>query len=202
VHQECKRKGVLFILDEVMTGFRLSKRGGAGVFNLNPDIVTYGKVLGGGFPIGAVGAAEEIISTQNVFYGGTFSSNPLSMYGAKLILQTITEEGADKKYIDYGKLQSASEHFRNELNSFFESTYKQLRVMGCGSVNRIIFTDKIIKNRKERDAIESQNQEKFYTKLQKEGVYINNNGLIHLSMCHLNVIDDIINAIKRTSRCQ
>ena len=198
VQEECKRKGVLFILDEVMTGFRLSKRGGAGVFNLVPDIVTYGKVLGGGFPIGAVGATEEIISTQNVFYGGTFSSNPLSMYGAKLILQTITEEGGDKKYIDYGKLQSTSEYFRNELNSFFESTYKQLRVMGCGSINRIIFTDKFIKNRKERDALESQNQEKFYSSLQEEGVFINGNGLIHLSMCHLDVINDIINAIKRT----
>jgi glutamate-1-semialdehyde 2,1-aminomutase len=201
VQKECKRKRVLLILDEVMTGFRLAKRGGAGVFNLAPDIITYGKILGGGFPLGAVGATEEIISTPNVFYGGTFSSNPLSMYGAKLILQTITEESGDKKYIDYSKLQSASEYFRDELNSFFKSISKPLRVMGCGSVNRIIFTDKFIKNRKERDAAESQNQEKFYTLLQKEGVFINKNGLIHLSMCHLNVIDNIIDAIKRTSRC-
>ena len=184
LQKHCSEKGILLIVDEVMTGFRLSAKGGAGVFNVRPDIVTYGKVLGGGFPIGAVGAKSEIIKTKNVFYGGTFSANPLSMYAAKLILETIIDE----KHIQYDKLNSVGKLFRDELNKFFVDEKKEMRVMGCGSINRIIFTDKFIRNRKERDELESQNQECFYNKLKKSGVFVNTNGIFHFSMSHKPVI--------------
>ena len=167
-----------------MTGFRLSHKGSVGVFGVEPDIVTYGKVLGGGFPIGAVGAKSEIIKTKNVFYGGTFSANPLSMYAAKLILETIIDE----KHIQYDKLNSVGKLFRDELNKFFVDEKKEMRGMGCGSINRIIFTDKFIRNRKERDELESQNQECFYNKLKKSGVFVNTNGIFHFSMSHKPVI--------------
>jgi len=180
----CNETGTLLIFDEVMTGFRLSHKGSVGVFGVEPDIVTYGKVLGGGFPIGAVGAKSEIIKTKNVFYGGTFSANPLSMYAAKLILETIIDE----KHIQYDKLNSVGKLFRDELNKFFVDEKKEMRVMGCGSINRIIFTDKFIRNRKERDELESQNQECFYNKLKKSGVFVNTNGIFHFSMSHKPVI--------------
>ena len=89
--------GVVLIFDEIMTGFRLSKKGGSGVFGIESDLVTYGKVLGGGFPIGALGGKEEIMKTEGIFYGGTFSANPLSMYAAKLILKTIVDKKTDLK---------------------------------------------------------------------------------------------------------
>jgi glutamate-1-semialdehyde 2,1-aminomutase len=195
LRDRCTKTGVLLIFDEIMTGFRLSAKGGAGVFDVRPDIVTYGKVLGGGFPIGAVGGKTEIMKTKNVFYGGTFSANPLSMYAAKLILETII----DKKYIQYDKLNNAGKTFRDELNKFFIKQDKEMRVMGYDSLNRIIFTDRFIRNRKERDELEPSDAQKIFSeKLERFGVFVNWNGLYHFSMAHTpEVVEDLISTIKR-----
>jgi len=197
LRDRCSETGALLIFDELMTGFRLSAKGGAGVFDVRPDIVTYGKVLGGGFPIGAVGGKTEIMKTKNVFYGGTFSANPLSMYAAKLILETII----DKKYIQYDKLNNAGKTFRDELNKFFIQQDIEMRVIGCGSINRVIFTDRFIRNRKDRDEFEpSDAQTLFSEKLKKLGVFVNGNGLYHFSMAHTpEVVEDLLNTIKRAS---
>ena len=195
LRDHCTKTKVLLIFDEVMTGFRLSPKGGAGIFSVQPDIVTYGKALGGGFPIGTVGAKSEIIKTKNVFYGGTFSANPLSMYAASLILETIV--GA--KHIQYDKLNYTGKLFRDELNKFFIRGEKKMRVMGCGSLNRIIFTDKFIKNRKDRDFHEPQNAQMIFSeKLKRFGVFVNGNGLYHFSMAHTTeVVKDLISTIKK-----
>jgi len=196
LRSRCSEVGVLLIFDEVMTGFRLSAKGGAGLFNVRPDIVTYGKVLGGGFPIGAVGATSKIMKTKNVFYGGTFSANPLSMYAASLILETIVGE----EHIQYAKLQSAGEMFRDELNNFFISESVKMRAIGCGPLSRIIFTDKFIKNRKDRDEFEPPRaQEEFSDRLKQAGVFVNGNGLYHFSMSHTpDVVQELICKIKET----
>ena len=196
--ERCNETGVLLIFDEVMTGFRLSSKGGSGIFNIEPDIVTYGKVLGGGFPIGAVGGRKDVMETKGVFYGGTFSANPLSMFAAKLILETII----DKKYIQYDKLDYVGKLFRDELNEFFIKEDKKMRVIGCGPINRIIFTDKFIRNRKDRDNFEHENaQEIFSNKLKELGVFVNGNGLYHFSMSHTpKVIKQLIDIIKLTSK--
>jgi len=195
LRDHCTKTRVLLIFDEVMTGFRLSAKGGAGVFNVRPDIVTYGKVLGGGFPIGAVGGKAEIMKTKNVFYGGTFSANPLSMCAAKLILETII----GMKHIQYDKLHDIGKLFRDELNKFFIAEDKKMRVVGCGPLNRIIFTDRFIRNRKDRDNFEPENaQEMFSGRLKELGVFVNGNGLYHLSMSHTpEIIESLIDRIKR-----
>ena len=198
LREHCTKKNVLLIFDEVMTGFRLSAKGGAGVFSVRPDIVTYGKVLGGGFPIGAVGARREIMETENVFYGGTFSANPLSMYAAKTILQTIV----DKTYIKYDELDTTGKTFRDNLNEFFISQDKKMRVIGCGAINRIIFTDKFVMNRKDRDSHELAGaQYAFSEKLKSLDVFVNTNGLYHFSMSHTpDVVEKLIDCIKRASK--
>jgi len=199
LRKHCTKVGVLLILDEIMTGFRLSKKGGAGIFDITPDIVTYGKVLGGGFPIGVVGGKTKIMKTQNVFYGGTFSANPLSMYAAKLILKTII----NKKHINYKYLDSIGKLFRDKLNKHFEETNTPIRAIGCGPINRLIFTDKFIKNRKDRDKFETPNAQKIFSdSLKKSGVFINGNGLFHFSMSHtLKVVNQIIKVIINESKC-
>jgi len=196
--KRCDDTGVLLIFDEVMTGFRLSPGGGSGIFNITPDIVTYGKVLGGGFPIGVVGGLQSVMETGNVFYGGTFSANPLSTYAAKLILETII----DKKYIQYDKLNYVGKLFRDELNKFFVKQGMKMRVIGCGPINRIIFTDKFIRNRKDRDEFENSNSQKVFSeKLKELGVFVNGNGLYHFSMTHTPaVVKQLINKIKEASK--
>ena len=136
--------------------------------------------------------------TKNVFYGGTFSANPLSMYAASLILNTIV----NKEYVQYDKLNHAGSEFRSKLNRFFITEDKKMRVIGCGPLNRIIFTDKFIKNRKERDFYEPKNaQEIFSNKLKEMGVFVNGNGLYHFSMSHTpEVIEELISIIKIVSK--
>jgi len=197
LQERCKEQGVLLILDEVMTGFRLSKLGGAGLFDVEPDIITYGKILGGGFPIGAVGAKSDIMQTKNVFYGGTFSGNPLTMYAAKLILNTII----NKKFIKYDYLSLIGETFRNELNTIFKNEKTPMQIMGCGSLNKIVFTKKFIKNKQEKDLLEEGDQESFYNSLYEKGVLVNTNRIIQLSMAHKNKdINKIIDAIHASTK--
>jgi len=195
---KCKKAGVLLILDEIMTGFRLSKKGGAGIFGITGDIVTYGKVLGGGFPIGAVGGKEKIINTKNVFYGGTFSANPLSMFSANNILMAI-EAGS---VIDYDYLYKIGNKFRSHLNDFFQKNNKHIRVIGIGPLSRIVFTNHFIRNRKDRDQLESSQKKQaiFYNLLLENGVFVNGNRLFHLSMCHSEeVVQELIDKIKKVS---
>jgi len=198
LRDHCTKKNVLLIFDEIMTGFRVSAKGGADIFDVKPDIVTYGKVLGGGFPIGVVGGISKIMETKNIFYGGTFSANPLSMYAAKMILETII----DKTYIKYDELDTAGETFRNELNKFFISHNKKMRAIGCGAINRIIFTDRFIMNRKDRDLYEPTDaQLQFSKRLKDNNVFVNSNGLYHLSMSHTpEVMEKLIDSIKEASK--
>lgn len=196
IRKKCDETGTLLIFDEVMTGFRLSSKGGAGLFRVVPDIVTYGKVLGAGFPIGVVGGKSHILKTKNVFYGGTFSTNPISMHAAKLTLETIV----NKELIDYNFLDTTGQLFRDSLNSYFKKENKKIRVMGCGPLNRLVFTDKFIKNRKQRDELESANQNEFYESLKNKGVFVNSNRLFHFSMSHnKEILEQIIEKIKEVS---
>ena len=116
------------------------------------------------------------------------------MYAASLILETII----DKKHIQYDKLTHAGETFRSELNKFFVEQDKKMTVIGCGPLSRIVFTDKFIRNRKDRDNFEPENaQEAFSIKLKKLGVFVNGNGLYHFSMSHTpEIVEELINIIK------
>ena len=76
-----------------------------------------------------------------------------------------------------------------------------MRVIGCGPLNRIVFTEKFIKNRKDRDLFETETAQLLFTnKLKEVGVFLNGNGLFHLSMCHTpTVMNEIISKIKKIS---
>ncbi len=89
----CDENGALLIFDEVMTGFRLAFGGAQEVFNVKADIVTYGKVIGGGMPVGAFAARNEIMNKLSprgdVYQAGTLSGNPLAMRAGLTTLQLI-----------------------------------------------------------------------------------------------------------------
>jgi glutamate-1-semialdehyde 2,1-aminomutase len=79
----CTKNGTLLIFDEVISGFRIGFTGAAGHYNINPDIITYGKIIGGGFPVGCYASSKEIMSNispeGNVYQAGTLSGNPVAM---------------------------------------------------------------------------------------------------------------------------
>lgn len=89
--------GIVFILDEVITGFRLSLGGAQGYYGLRPDLTTFGKALGGGMPIGAVGGRADVmqlIADGRVNHSGTFNGNSLSMAAGCWTLETLRRSGA------------------------------------------------------------------------------------------------------------
>ncbi len=117
----CDEEGILFIFDEVMTGFRLAAGGAQAKLHINADLVTYGKVIGGGLPVGAFGGKKEIMEhiapLGNVYQAGTLSGNPIAMIAGFTLLNALKnnpafydELDAKTKYLGDGMATVLSQH--------------------------------------------------------------------------------------------
>jgi len=109
---ECDRVGALLIFDEVITGFRLDAAGAEGFFGVRPDLYCFGKVIGGGLPVGAFGGSREVLSVLApqgpVYQAGTLSGNPLATAAGAVVLDTVTSD-------DYRELQGRVATFATSL---------------------------------------------------------------------------------------
>ncbi|GGI69650.1 glutamate-1-semialdehyde 2,1-aminomutase [Shewanella gelidii] len=116
----CDQYGALLIIDEVMTGFRVSKSGAQGYYGITPDLTTLGKVIGGGMPVGAFGGKKEVMQyiapTGPVYQAGTLSGNPIAMTAGLAQMEALCEEGlyealaAKTKTIAEGLKAAADKH--------------------------------------------------------------------------------------------
>lgn len=92
----CQQYNIVFIADEVMTGFRVHESGASHLYGVKPDLTLLGKVIGGGFPVGAVGGHADIMNllspVGSVYHAGTFAGHPLTMQAGKLVLDAIKHE--------------------------------------------------------------------------------------------------------------
>ncbi len=126
---ECDRVGALLIFDEVITGFRLSLGGAAEVFGVQPDLWTFGKVIGGGLPFGAVGGRREVLSCLAplgpVYQAGTLSGNPLATAAGRTVLEAVTPE-------DLRRLGTRAQEFGRELESAIRSGGLGATVVAAG----------------------------------------------------------------------
>lgn len=130
---ECKSLGILLILDEVIN-FRLGYHGSQALFNLDPDISTYAKIIGGGFPVGAVGGKREVMEVFDatrgkpaVPHGGTFNANPISMTAGLKTMQMMTEEA-------FERLNGLGEKLRAGLREIIARLGVEWQVAGLGSL--------------------------------------------------------------------
>lgn len=116
----CDQYGALMIIDEVMTGFRVSKSGAQGHYGVTPDLTTLGKVIGGGMPVGAFGGRKDVMQfiapTGPVYQAGTLSGNPIAMSAGLAQMEALCEDGvyeqlaAKTQYIAEGLKASANKH--------------------------------------------------------------------------------------------
>jgi glutamate-1-semialdehyde 2,1-aminomutase len=138
----------LFILDEIVTGFRVSINGAAALYRLEPDLFTIGKIVGGGLPIGAVCGRKEVMSLADpvlmnekqlrcAIGGGTFSANPLSMTAG---LATLTYLKNNKVKV-YGKLDRLGNLTRNGLTKIFSEAKIDAEITGTGSLYLMHFLE-------------------------------------------------------------
>ena len=201
LQKTCRDSGVLLAFDEIITGFRLCYGGAVEHFKVSPDIITYGKILGGGLPAGAVIIHEKIAdrvfakSAESFFTGGTFSANPLTMTAGIEVLKTL-------KVSNYDRIGQFADHMRTTMNAYFIEHKFPLRMIGCQSMSRVVFTDQNIDNRRMRDRYELAHsvQATFRKLMILNGVLQPSNGIMFLSFAHEEGhVQKIIAALKRSA---
>ncbi len=105
LREQCDKHGVVLIFDEVMTGFRVSLGGAQGLYGITPDLTTFGKIIGGGMPVGCFGGKKEIMShiapLGPVYQAGTLSGNPLAMAAGLTTLKLISRPGFHDELTEY-----------------------------------------------------------------------------------------------------
>lgn len=196
VTEEC---GVLLGFDEIITGFRLALGGGQEAFGVIPDIATYGKIIGGGLPVGMVAGKTEVMrrirggnNVMSVFMGGTFSANPLTIAAGLAAVRHLSE----RRETVYPALDAAFGSLRDAVNDFCSARGLPVRMINAGSFGRLLFTDRPVSSRHERDLYElgSEIQNAFYLCLLAAGVHVGSNRILFLSTAH---DDTVVDAVTR-----
>lgn len=136
----CTKYGALLIFDEVITGFRLGIDGAAGRFGITPDLVTYGKIIGGGMPVGAYGGRGDVMRcvapVGNVYQAGTLSGNPVAM-AAGIAQLTILKEDPTV----YETLEVLGERLRAGIKKAVQDLGVAISVNGIGSLSTLFFNE-------------------------------------------------------------
>ncbi|MBS7632341.1 aminotransferase class III-fold pyridoxal phosphate-dependent enzyme, partial [Candidatus Bathyarchaeota archaeon] len=145
----CNKRDILLIFDEVITGFRMAPGGAQEYYGVLPDLAVFGKILGGGFPIGAFCGSREVMARINTrlyerpehsFHGGTFAANPISMTAGLATLKQL-EDGRL-----LSELNKQGEVARKKLKECFEDGKIDVQVTGDSSLFNIHFTRRKIRN--------------------------------------------------------
>lgn len=170
----CSENQALLIFDEVITGFRLGFEGAAAYYDVKPDIVTYGKIIGGGMPVGAYGASAEIMShispDGGVYQAGTLSGNPIAM-AAGIAQLSVLKSGA------YKDLNAKACSFVESIRRYAEAKNYKMKVFSVASIFWFAFTDK--DHIREAADIEHESMEKYkimHRELLNRGVYFGPSG--------------------------
>ena len=181
----CTENKVLLGFDEIITGGRLALGGGKSHFEINPDIATFGKIYGGGLPLGLTAGTTEVMScirSENpVFLGGTFSANPISLAAGLCAIEQLRERPEI-----YAQLSRQASDFMAEINGFAQNKGIDAHMMGVGSMYRLILSSSTVSCRRERDRVEPaiDIQNAFYQHLRAAGVWIGTNRINFLSTSH------------------
>ena len=140
IRKICDEEGIVFIFDEVMTGFRLAAGGAQAKLNINADLVTYGKVIGGGLPVGAFGGKKEIMQhiapLGSVYQAGTLSGNPIAMIAGYTLLNELKNNP-----VIYEELDAKTKYLHDGMTSVLLQHKIVHRINRFGSMISLHFSD-------------------------------------------------------------
>lgn len=171
LRQICDEEKIVLIFDEVMTGFRVAKGGAQEIYNIKPDLTTFGKIIGGGLPVGAYGGKIEIMSMVSpagpVYQAGTLSGNPLAM-SAGIAALTHIKENPDI----YNLIEKKSAKLETGLKDILSTFNKSFALNRSGSMMTLFFVEDEV--RYYENAIKSDTKlfANYFHRMLERGIYL------------------------------
>ncbi|MDQ3320995.1 MAG: glutamate-1-semialdehyde 2,1-aminomutase [Acidobacteriota bacterium] len=167
----CTAEKILLIFDEVMTGFRLSRGGAQEIYGIKPDLTAFGKIIGGGLPVGAYGGRDDIMQmiapSGAVYQAGTLSGNPLAMTAGLETLKIIDE---DKNF--YKNLNENCEYLYEGLQDASKKLKKDIAFNSCGSMFTMFFTNQKVIDFTSAKTSDTKLFAKYFGSMLERGVYL------------------------------
>lgn len=166
----CDDNDALLIFDEVITGFRLGMNGASGYFNVKPDLLTFGKIIGGGMPVGAYGGRRDVMEVVSplggVYQAGTLSGNPVAMRAGITQLELLRDNPEV-----YEKIARLGEQLRAGVKEIFAACNLPYQVEGIGSLSCIYFTDQKVENYVSAKTSDTEAFAKYFHYMLERGNY-------------------------------
>lgn len=166
----CTQNKALLIFDEVITGFRVAYGGAQSVFKIKPDLTILGKIIGGGFPVGAVGGRSEVMDQLAplgpVYQAGTLSGNPVAMAAGLQMLKIL------KKKSVYQKLEIAGRTLEEGLSEILSRKNISARIHRVGSMLTLFFTDHEVQNYDDVLKCDAEKFKIFFKKMFQKGIFL------------------------------
>jgi glutamate-1-semialdehyde 2,1-aminomutase len=188
----------LLIFDEVMTGFRVAHNCAQGLFNIDPDITCFGKVIGGGLPVGAYGGKKEIMAhiapEGGVYQAGTLSGNPLAMAAGIATLEEL-----DKKGI-YENLNNKTEKLLSGLKTVADDAGINLTTTQAGAMAGVFFTKSAVNNFDDAKKSDLKMFSSYYHGMRKRGIYLAPSQFEAIFMSTVHTDEDIEKTIIAASK--
>src|SRR5262249_37994738 len=170
LHDVTKSSGALLIFDEVMTGFRVALGGAQAKYGVNADLITMGKVIGGGLPVGAYGGRAEIMDcvapAGPVYQAGTLSGNPLAVAAGLATLRRLQEENP------YTKLESLGARLERGLLTAAAQANIPVRLNRAGSMFTLFFTDRDVFDFESAKSCDTQRFNRFFHSMLDQGIFL------------------------------
>jgi glutamate-1-semialdehyde 2,1-aminomutase len=166
----CNEEKIVLIFDEVMSGFRLSAAGAQNIYKITPDLTTFGKIIGGGLPVGAFGGKKEIMEmlapAGPVYQAGTLSGNPLAMAAGFAALNYIKSHPEI-----YQQLEEKSSYLENGFRDNLKKNNKNLTINRVGSMMTLFFTEKEVKDFNSAIKSDTKLYGKYFNEMLQNGIY-------------------------------
>ena len=170
IRELTQQHGILLIFDEVVSGFRLGLGGAQQLFGVSPDLTTFGKIIGGGLPIGAVGGPRRLMQRLapegDVYHGGTFAGHPLSMAAGISALNEL------RRHPPYGRFGRLSKQLALGLRNAAQRSGVPVCVNQVGSMLTLFFSDAPIRDFNDAKASRRQHFAQWANALRRQGIMI------------------------------
>ncbi|MCC7308676.1 MAG: glutamate-1-semialdehyde 2,1-aminomutase [Acidobacteria bacterium] len=167
----CTEEKIILIFDEVMTGFRLARGGAQEIFGITPDLTTFGKIIGGGLPVGAYGGRREIMEmiapAGPVYQAGTFSGNPVTMAAGIETLEIIDETPEF-----YDRLEEKGKYFADGIEHAFNDAGRKYTLNRVGSMFTLFFTESAVTDFDSAKTADTSMFASFFRSMLANGIYL------------------------------